>query len=327
MLSIVTPAYNNAGEVDKLLGSLAEDFRKGNFAEVVVADDGSRDRSIEEAVKKYPFARYVRLEKNSGVAVARNTGARNAKGDIVLFFDSDIVVMPDTIERVKRYFDGNKDAIALVGRSDIRPVNDGFFPRYKAIMFNTWLPKGSTSTVFDSIMGAIRKDVFFECGGFDETIRDATVEYARLGFEITKRHKIAYDPGLVVRIHLKGFRKGLWTDFCSTMKWIGIYSGYGGRLDDNCTTPGQAFGRILGFFTLISLPFAIYFRQWILWLCLFAAYFYANKTFFLLALKEEGPVFLLRAIPTHAMLSVMTVLGGVAGVARVMYKRLFRKKG
>ena len=88
-LSIVIPFYNLGEYLEDTLRSLAglEDIP----FEIVVVDDGSDDplslKKLEELEKRYPF-RLLRTE-NQGLALARNYGARQARGEFLAFLDAD----------------------------------------------------------------------------------------------------------------------------------------------------------------------------------------------------------------------------------------------
>ena len=64
--------------------------------EVIVVND--KHRQFLGHRKKFP-CRIIDLETNKGVANARNKGAEFAKGDILIFFDSDVLLEPDTLLR------------------------------------------------------------------------------------------------------------------------------------------------------------------------------------------------------------------------------------
>ena len=103
LLSVVVPCYKIAARV-----SLLEDcvrsltYQTYSNIEVVIVDDGSPDRSVEEISaivdsmgSRFVGMRLVRLEENLGVSEARNSGIREAKGDLVAFLDFDDLWMPE----------------------------------------------------------------------------------------------------------------------------------------------------------------------------------------------------------------------------------------
>ncbi|MDD5657951.1 MAG: glycosyltransferase, partial [Elusimicrobia bacterium] len=88
-LSIVIPAFNEERRLPRTLDALFTFLDKnppGEF-EVVVVDDGSRDRTsavVEEFARGRPRLRLLRLERNSGRGRAVREGVRAARGEIIL---------------------------------------------------------------------------------------------------------------------------------------------------------------------------------------------------------------------------------------------------
>ncbi len=90
MVSVVICAYNAERTMSPCLESLRA-LEYPNF-EVVIVDDGSRDRTAEIA-KDFPEFRLIR-QPNKGLSVARNVGMHAARGEIIAYTDSDCVVDP-----------------------------------------------------------------------------------------------------------------------------------------------------------------------------------------------------------------------------------------
>lgn len=85
--SVVIPLYNKEHYIEKTLQSvLKQTFQ--DF-EVIVVDDGSTDKSLENARKIQSERIKVISQKNQGVSVARNTGIYNATGTYIAFLDAD----------------------------------------------------------------------------------------------------------------------------------------------------------------------------------------------------------------------------------------------
>jgi glycosyltransferase involved in cell wall biosynthesis len=93
--SIIIPSYNRSDEINELLTSLAKiEFEADQF-EVIIADDGSTDRTndlVQNFQKSVPFALHYFSQKNQGPGAARNLGMSKAKGDFFIFLDSDVTV-------------------------------------------------------------------------------------------------------------------------------------------------------------------------------------------------------------------------------------------
>ncbi len=95
-LSIIVPAYNEETTIVELLGRVRAQSVEGVAFEVVVIDDGSKDRTVallEERPDLYDHL--VRLPENRGKGGAVKEGLKKASGDYVLFQDADLEYDPE----------------------------------------------------------------------------------------------------------------------------------------------------------------------------------------------------------------------------------------
>ena len=96
MISVVIPLYNKEHQIAETLRSVLEQTFQ-DF-EVVIVDDGSTDKSSEEALKiRDPRIRFVRQE-NAGVSAARNRGIEEARFDLIAFLDADDRWKPEYLQ-------------------------------------------------------------------------------------------------------------------------------------------------------------------------------------------------------------------------------------
>ncbi len=98
MISIIIPVYNQADKIGACLNSILNQTYK-NY-EVIIVNDGSTD-NLDEAIDKHQkMLRVTRYElrENKGAPAARNRGAREAKGDYLLFCDADAVLKQEALE-------------------------------------------------------------------------------------------------------------------------------------------------------------------------------------------------------------------------------------
>jgi len=315
MISIITPFYNNKEKLYKLLRSIKEADREGLEIEVIAVDDYSEIDILPDIKKDFDFVRPIRLSEKRGPAFARNKGADMASGDILLFLDSDVILKKDTLLKVKKAFERD-DVTALEGEYDAVPVNPGFFPRYKALEYRSFVGDQEYLTILGPRICAIRRNIFSELGGFNASYATASVEDYEFSYRLhDKGYKIHYDKTLEVGHHfpentirqfrLSFHRAKLWSRLFAKRK----------KFDNFGTTLPEGLGRLAGFAFLVSLPFL--FVSVYLVICsllLFLLYILLNRKFFTLILKEEGPIFLLRAIPTHLLISVFITLGFAWGI-------------
>ena len=104
--SIIIPVYNVEKYIDDCLKSIMNQTYKDY--EVIVVNDGTKDNSME-IVKKYNVK--VIEQKNKGLSAARNTGVKVAKGDYLIFLDSDDSWNKDLLKELSKSIKNNPDIV------------------------------------------------------------------------------------------------------------------------------------------------------------------------------------------------------------------------
>ncbi len=108
LVSIITPLYNAEKYIETTIQSVQYQTYK-NW-EMIIVDDCSKDRG-PEIVKKYiendNRIKLMKLEKNSGGAVARNRAIKEAKGKYIAFLDSDDLWYPEKLEKQLKFMEEN----------------------------------------------------------------------------------------------------------------------------------------------------------------------------------------------------------------------------
>ena len=97
-ISVVIPTYNRRAILEKCLSALEHQDACGELDdyEVVVVDDGSTDGTpdwLRSCADRFPRVRLFE-QSHGGPAEGRNRGVSNARGDVIVFIDSDLVVTP-----------------------------------------------------------------------------------------------------------------------------------------------------------------------------------------------------------------------------------------
>ncbi len=100
-LSIIIPAYNEQDSIEEIVRRVQRAEIPGLAREIVVVDDGSKDRTAE-IVARLGGVRFVRHERNAGKGAAVKTGIRACTGDIVLIQDADLEYDPNDHAAVVR---------------------------------------------------------------------------------------------------------------------------------------------------------------------------------------------------------------------------------
>lgn len=97
------------------VGSILNQTVKPN--EIVLVVDGPVGRELDEVISEYEKSavfNVIRLEKNTGHGIARKTGLKNCKNDLVAIMDADDISAPDRFEKQLAFFENDSD-IDVVG--------------------------------------------------------------------------------------------------------------------------------------------------------------------------------------------------------------------
>ena len=108
LVSIILPSYNSEQFIAKSIESVINQTYK-NW-EMVIVDDCSLDNSneiIEDYIKKDKRIKLIKLEKNSGPAIARNKAIKEAKGRYIAFLDADDLWKPAKLEKQLNFMKEN----------------------------------------------------------------------------------------------------------------------------------------------------------------------------------------------------------------------------
>jgi len=119
LVTIIVPVYNVESYIDECLKSLVSQTYRN--IEIICVNDGSTDDGVS-IVNKYKGEdeRIILVnQQNSGVSVARNIGLSLARGEIVLFVDSDDYVDLDAVELIIESFSKDKPDLILFGYRDV----------------------------------------------------------------------------------------------------------------------------------------------------------------------------------------------------------------
>ncbi len=100
-ISIIVPVFNGGNTFHNCVSSLLKIDFPYNKLQVILIDDGSTDNTAQWLyTQKLPSNfKIITHDQNKGRATARNSGLKNARGDIIIFLDADMIVRPDFVEQ------------------------------------------------------------------------------------------------------------------------------------------------------------------------------------------------------------------------------------
>ncbi len=201
--SVIIPAYNAASTLPGLLDSLANQRYPNDF-EVIVVDDCSTD-STTDICGRFG-CRLTCCANNSGPASCRNLGAACATGEFLIFTDSDCIVSSDWLQCFERAV-ALADSHVIMGKLILLPstvmgeaISALGFPAGGSLGFEKmWrVSADGYTTSLSSCNFAIRRDIFFKLGGFDESFPYAGGEDSFLAHRLVEAgYRIRYRPEVI----------------------------------------------------------------------------------------------------------------------------------
>jgi glycosyltransferase involved in cell wall biosynthesis len=203
-VSVIIPTYNSERTLRLCLAAVLAQTRPPD--EVIVVDDGSRDRTREIAAEfagradgpRCPVTLLTTLT-NRGPAAARNRGIRASRGEVLFFVDSDCAPEPDALANALRILHDHPDVACVHGFYSTDPlIDDGPVEAYRLLHAYHWRRRhaGRVRTAVFALC-AIRRAVFDEVGLFDENLRAS--EDVELSDRMADRFGIVLSPEVTGR--------------------------------------------------------------------------------------------------------------------------------
>ena len=215
-VSVIISTYNGKNKICGTLKALESQVFK-DF-ETIVVIDGSTDCTFEY-ISGQKFELNLRLHEqvNSGRANVRNKGAALAKGNLLIFYDDDMVPESDSVHRHVGFHGKYKNAVCGGNQLEKFDLAVTDFDKYRCEIRQKWIEK------YCAPLSQIKKDnlfltaanmsvttrVFFQLGGFDKSLQDAE--------DFIFAHKALDNE---IRLFFDKKNIAWHTDFCSIRDYI-----------------------------------------------------------------------------------------------------------
>lgn len=140
-ISIIIPVYNQVQLLDRCLASLRA--QSARAVQIIVVNDASPEDPTA-VLQRYPEATCLTLSENQGYASANNAGLQEAKGEKLLFLNSDTELPPDLLERMSAYLDEHPEV------GGVAPLHRDFDGGVQRTCYR--FPDLRTGLIWDSIV-------------------------------------------------------------------------------------------------------------------------------------------------------------------------------
>jgi len=196
-ISIIIPLYNKEKTIANCLNKIFA--QTVNSFEVIVVDDGSTDKSIDN-LKKYRDKITLICQENQGPSVARNNGAKIAKLDYLAFVDADDEITPEFVEshlsvrQKEPEVELSINSFKVFVDRELKRTEELFSRYSEAVNNHDFFILNELNHLFCTNIHSsgycINKTLFFKASGFDEGLKCWEISDALMRFSLIA-HKIA----------------------------------------------------------------------------------------------------------------------------------------
>lgn len=173
MISVIIPVYNGEQTIQATVASVQQ--QTVNDIEIIIINDGSTDKTVEIIHRIQDKRIKIFNYENAGLSASRNRGISQASGDLVAFIDADDLWTPDKLASQLQALENHPDADIAYSWTDYIDAAGNFHKSgrrinangniYQQLLLGNILENGSNPL--------IRKRVFDQVGGFDESLTAA----------------------------------------------------------------------------------------------------------------------------------------------------------
>lgn len=309
-LTVIVPAHHASRVLRESLPALLASDLPREAWELIVVDDASTDDTSLVAAEYADTV--IGLAGNPyGPAYARNRGAEVARGEVLVFVDSDVCVHADVLRRFATLFLEDETVGSAFGSYDAHPPAPGIVSRFRNLLHHHVHQRSpGEAETFWAGCGAVRRSAFMDVGMFDEWHFGAPqIEDIELGRRLRRDgHRILLRPEIQCA-HLKRwtFRNMVSTDLRgrgTLWMWLMLQEG-------RTTTPQtlnlrrtEKLAALLVLLAALAPLLAALARDPAILLVMPAALLamaLLNASFYWMLVRTHGPLFALAAIPLHAV--------------------------
>lgn len=184
MVSIIILSYNTKALLQKCITSLYYSLDNVDY-EIIVVDNASSDESVAMVKKKFPKVVVIENKENDGFSKGNNKGVKHAKGEYILFLNSDTTVHNDALKDLLAYMKQNSHIAVAAGvlenpDGSQQRAYGNFYSLFSVFLMLFGREKGEMLRYqsdkmqsVDWVTGAcmlVKKDIFDTIGGFDERL-------------------------------------------------------------------------------------------------------------------------------------------------------------
>lgn len=330
LLSIVIAARNATAFLGDVLASIRPQPPE---VEVVVVDDCSDDHTASLAASM--GARVVSTPSPSGAAVARNLGARHARGAFVMFTDHDCCLEPDTLARLLPRLETLPPKTVLGGTYSLSPRDAHRFAScFQSLHVHYSETRSREPDYIASHFFVMRRAEFLQEGGFPEELSgvlpNGCCQDVLFCHTLRRRgYSLSVDPSLRVA-HIFNFtiRHSIYNAFWKSRAWTRVALWEGSLLRDSGSASTEM--KLSAPLACGACACAMAGAWWPVLLVgslvLLALSVLVNHRFYAFVLRHRGLWFTTKAIGLYSLQLMAITAGGLAGLWQGPFRGIDRSR-
>jgi glycosyltransferase involved in cell wall biosynthesis len=312
-LSLIIPAYNNSFQLNNLLDSILDQINSN--IEIIIIDDGSSNPIKSKYSNK--IIKIFRTE-NMGPSHARNYGSSRAKGEYLLFIDSDLIFPDGMLKKIYDFSIKNKYEVVSIFYSS-EPANKGIAQKFKASFDyynNVYNQKDGYIISFQGSSCLFKKEIFIKTNGWSTNFKLASLENEEFASRIIKSNvRIYFTKNLHLSHTFPNFYNLLRVIFIRTMIWVQLKIKKEVKYDNLVRTPYK------GIVAALTLPITImliliYMNSEFVYFffTLLIAYILCNFGFYTYLYRNNNIINFLMGILIMFAFQLTVTLGAISGL-------------
>lgn len=316
LFTIIIANYNKGDNIRPLLASIYEPSAGVDF-ELLFMDDASTDMSVA-AAEQFPVKIHCSPER-VGPATLRNRAAREARGEYLLFVDSDVILPTGTLQRFRELcLAGGFGAVS--GLEVLPPVIDNWIGWFRTLQvqdyFGAYRLKEGPLDAWGSTLGGVKRELFFHAGGFNEAYRGADVEDHELAIKLKGLAPMLFSPLMTYRHSYPDTAQLVMKQFKRACQMVQLEEGT--VLRSSLLFRWRFKGGHILSAAVFTAGIAALFNPDLLYplMGLLLLKLWLNSYLFSQAFKLKGPLFLLYTVGMSLVMGVSVISGALFGKLR-----------
>lgn len=227
-VSIIIAAYNEEKNIEKRIRNILEQDYPTDKIEIIVASDGSTDRTVENAKQYGKYGvKILDFKQNRGRAEVQNDAVKEAKGEIIFFTDAETEFEENFLKNIVKYFSENVGCVVgnLIYRSQKSSISqsEGLYFKFEKKIRELESELGILATASGACM-AVRRCLWKDLTPIDDSDFTTPLDVILQGYRVVfAKDAIAYDiPPSSVKGELKARIRQTSKNFIGTLKRWGM---------------------------------------------------------------------------------------------------------